>query len=455
MRKILNSRIFRILICLVLICCFLVNSSPIKAEAFIAELISTAPVWVPVATAAAAIVIALGVMASDDRTSFNTVVNDVVTYLETSTTYVVNGMVAVWGVFGADQITRSYVLKDMIQDVWCWLFDSGVVFSLPSSVSAGTSFLLGGRSYTATSSVVPLIVRAKIGYNIYYVHFFIGGSDPTLKVAQNGVDMITYVTDVTGVDTYYAAILHSPPSEEDINQAFDFSKTNYSNVTAFGSALIAHFGGGSGSCFFAPNYADGLILGQIQAPPESKQLEDTEVYTDYITKIEFCPDGRPDYGEDKKEHLPIGLPSTDLDDLLLSQTQEQGQSGDTNLEFDFETSTDPDPGTGEPGTGTDTDSGSSGSSSWTPPSDMGKFTLDLKDYFPFCIPFDLYAFFTCLNAEPVAPVIEWIIPLPGGMTYPFEIDLSAFDSVAQILRRMQLLLFCVGLAFKTRDLIKG
>jgi hypothetical protein len=86
---------------------------------------------------------------------------------------------------------------------------------------------------------------------------------------------------------------------------------------------------------------------------------------------------------------------------------------------------------------------------------MGKFTLDLKQYFPFCIPFDLYAFFTCLNAEPVAPVIEWIIPLPGGKTYPFEIDLSAFDSVAQILRRMQLLLFCVGLAFKTRDLIKG
>ena len=55
----------------------------------------------------------------------------------------------------------------------------------------------------------------------------------------------------------------------------------------------------------------------------------------------------------------------------------------------------------------------------------------------------------------MAPVIEWIIPLPGGKTYPFEIDLSVFDPVAQVLRRMQLLLFCVGLAFKTRDLIKG
>ncbi len=87
--------------------------------------------------------------------------------------------------------------------------------------------------------------------------------------------------------------------------------------------------------------------------------------------------------------------------------------------------------------------------------DLDMFTLDLSDYFPFCIPFDLYDFFTCLNADPVAPVIDWQIPLPGGGFYPMQIDLSAYDDVAQLLRRLQLLLFCVGLAFKTRDLIKG
>ena len=86
---------------------------------------------------------------------------------------------------------------------------------------------------------------------------------------------------------------------------------------------------------------------------------------------------------------------------------------------------------------------------------MSNYTLDLKNYFPFCIPFDLYAFFTCLNADPVAPVIDWIIPMPGGGSYPMQIDLSVFDPMAQTLRRLQLLLFCVGLAFKTRDLIKG
>ena len=92
---------------------------------------------------------------------------------------------------------------------------------------------------------------------------------------------------------------------------------------------------------------------------------------------------------------------------------------------------------------------------WEPPTDPSKFALDLKDFFPFCIPFDLYDFFSCLNADPVAPVIEWQLPLPGGSTYPITLDLSVFDPVAKILRTMELLLFCVGLAFKTRDLIRG
>ena len=86
---------------------------------------------------------------------------------------------------------------------------------------------------------------------------------------------------------------------------------------------------------------------------------------------------------------------------------------------------------------------------------MSNFFLDLSQYFPFCIPFDLYAFVSCLNADPVAPVIDWEIYLPGGETYPLQVDLSPFDQVARILRTLQLLLFCIGLAAKTRDLIKG
>ena len=80
----------------------------------------------------------------------------------------------------------------------------------------------------------------------------------------------------------------------------------------------------------------------------------------------------------------------------------------------------------------------------------------LETIFPFCIPFDIYAFCSALNADPVAPSFEWRMQYaPLGLDYTFEIDLSAFDSVAQVLRTMELLAFCVGLAFWTRHLIRG
>lgn len=432
----MKSRIFqglRLLVCLVLICALVINISPIKAEAVVGELvagaISTAPVWVPVATAAASILVALGVMASADRTSFNTTVNDVVTYLETSTTYVVNGMVAVWGVFGADQITRSYVLKDMIQDVWCWLFDNGHVSSavpLPNDVIS-SSAINEARSHAYN-------FYAELDYGTFK-EWVLCYSDSYPITFSSG-----YLISANTTTFYF------------IGTASPVWKTT-TGITCGGLKNISiksQFG------YDDPEYiaSDGLVLGQIQAPPESKQLEDAEVYTDYITKIEFCPDGRPDYGEDKKEHLPLGFPPTDHDDQIMAGAQEYIQSGENDLDFDFET-TDPDTGTGEPGTGTDPGT-DSGSGSWSPPNDMGKFTLDLKDYFPFCIPFDLYDFASCLNAEPETPHFVFDVPFPY-MDEPWHIDIdfSIFDPIAKTLRILELLLFCVGLAFKTRDLIKG
>lgn len=75
----------------------------------------------------------------------------------------------------------------------------------------------------------------------------------------------------------------------------------------------------------------------------------------------------------------------------------------------------------------------------------------LQDVFPFCIPFDIYAFFECLAADPVAPSFTWRFYIPGICDEDLEIDLAAFDSAARILRTMELLLFIVGLAFVTRD----
>ena len=80
---------------------------------------------------------------------------------------------------------------------------------------------------------------------------------------------------------------------------------------------------------------------------------------------------------------------------------------------------------------------------------------DRKTLFPFCVPFDLIEFRGVLNAEPEAPVIRWRFYVPRVVDYEIEIDLSVFDGVAQIMRTMELLAFCISLILLTRNIIRG
>ena len=75
----------------------------------------------------------------------------------------------------------------------------------------------------------------------------------------------------------------------------------------------------------------------------------------------------------------------------------------------------------------------------------------LQTVFPFCIPFDIYAFFECLAADPVAPAFTWRFYVPGICDEQFTVDMAPFNAVAQIVRTMELMAFIVGLALVTRD----
>lgn len=94
-------------------------------------------------------------------------------------------------------------------------------------------------------------------------------------------------------------------------------------------------------------------------------------------------------------------------------------------------------------------------------SEIGDYTMPgLESLFPFCLPFDLIAFIKVLQAEPVAPHFKIPIKYPtlGGTMaeYEVDIDFSAFDTVAALLRDMECLLFIVGLIILTRDkMIRG
>ena len=448
MRKILSSRLFRSLICLILVCCILVLSSPIRAKAVFAESI-LGYVTVEGVVAIAAILIGLGVMAGSDRTVFNETVNQCFEYIKQTTSFVSDGFITLLGTMSALGGKISWAQKDLIQSIWEWLFVSGTVVALSNEMT------IYGVAFSSENYLCPIYFQRKStstsGYTRYAAVYSISAITSSVPSYPSGW------VEVGGTSYMWR--------QATLGSGYDYDPmmiVGYPTDTQVAAYIQLHG--------YDPNYCPyDLLLGQIQSPIDgssARQIEEAETYADWTSKIiEFPtpnpnnPGGDPPADNIPIPWLPVGVPSPDYDDSS-GQTQEGSQSGETDLEFEPvpepEPNPEPDP---EPDPDPDPDSGGSssgtGSSSWTPPSDMGKFTLDLKQFFPFCIPFDLYAFFTCLNAEPVAPVIEWMIPLPGGKSYPFEIDLSIFDPVAQILRRMQLLLFCVGLAFKTRDLIKG
>lgn len=94
------------------------------------------------------------------------------------------------------------------------------------------------------------------------------------------------------------------------------------------------------------------------------------------------------------------------------------------------------------------------------PEDVTPYTVKIGEVFPFCIPFDLYHMVTMFSAEPEAPNGKWEFYLPWEkqdphpQLYKVEWDLEKFDDLAELCRKLELVLFCVGLAVVTSKLIK-
>ena len=88
-----------------------------------------------------------------------------------------------------------------------------------------------------------------------------------------------------------------------------------------------------------------------------------------------------------------------------------------------------------------------------------KQSAGLTTVFPFCIPWDIYHFFEALAADPTPPRFEATLRLPaaigGDQTIVLDFNSTTWNTLAQILRTMELLAFCVGLAVITRHLIRG
>lgn len=488
------SRILRSLVCLLLICCILVNLSPLKAEASAAGAVlgitkaasvSVPALWPIVAALAVVGVTAYGI----ESGAFENIANSCYSALESAGTWIDNGMTDILRTEDTEGNLQYYVPGGMLESVRSWLFHSGTLVNGPvfSESISGTYTLSSGNEYSLSAFAnVPISYASTVtkssgvySFKVYVLShvqdIVLNGKNSSLSWDSSFgcyVSLQTHISIGKSLSGFSASIpvvgANCTSLSEYISSPYDVSlgylpdrdtvlddETIVTFHPYLAEVLRTRTGGSGGSgedenkWWLAVAYAETLEKlyqtsqqAQIENP-SVVEIPDLQEGTQYEVTVEEDEDGNKKYILNPINPNPGTTPG-DGTDPDLDPDPDPGTNPGTN----------PDPGTDpDPGTGTDPtpDSGSSGA----PSKDMEFFALDLKEFFPFCIPFDLYDFFTCLNADPVAPVIEWVIPLPGGDTYPLELDLSTFDPVAQLLRRLQLLLFCVGLAFKTRDLIKG
>ena len=414
MRKLFTRRSFRCVVCLILVCCLVVSWSPIRAHAsalpevagVVTKVISLSPGAGAAAGGAALGVqvfwsVALGLGLICTTAVAIDLLNQYVEYsgeLETSIYYYPDGS---WS-YGVDM--------GFVERVRAWLFQEGILY-------------LGPQIDTSMpASVVEALGVARANG----CHYFYG------TTLSGGYPFVAYCNDSNCLYLYYCYGFYQ----------LQCGGVPYTFVYKDESSTWGR--------------SDGIQIkdGKIYKVGENEPVQTTD---DAIELGQVAPpavpipDGYPEWHTNAR---PATNPDTDEEITVLPIPFNPSADPETQIG----TLTQPDIWQGsiaEPMPDTDTNPDTQPDSPGAPSSDIGDYQIDLKKFFPFCIPFDLYDFFTCLNADPVAPVIEWVIPLPGGGTYPLEIDLSAFDDVAQLLRRLQLLLFCVGLAFKTRDLIKG
>lgn len=450
MRKLLTSRLFRCTLCLILVCCMIVNCLAIKADATLLGGTALALFGDDAIALIAACIIGLGVMADTaSQTSmleFRYLCDQAYDAMAAAGEWVVDGAVTVYNC--ATDLWDYGVDCGMVQWLHDWLFDSGAL-----SVSENYVFM-----YADSATVMEFYHLAMaypyhcVAYNDTNDYWYFIGSNGVLSYRINGDG---YFIGSEDEKSYFYKVTSASAVSQSYNRAGLFTGT-FINISPAG---------------VSSDFSSSLDVSLGTVAPPGTEIK-TE-YGEYIVIV--APNGVPDTGgdgsgDDEQPQIPIipvpimpsyddtiQLPQEDIWKGNKVETEDPDTGGSTDPSTGTDTD-DPDSGSNDPTTpttGTDTDSDTQPDTPGTPSSDIGDYQIDLKQFFPFCIPFDLYDFFTCLNADPVAPVIEWVIPLPGGDTYPLVIDLSAFDGVAQLLRRLQLLLFCVGLAFKTRDLIKG
>ena len=446
-------RFFKRLVCFVLICCILINCSPIKAEA------------VAVETALGIGLVAILIAASAGVAFHPNTADQVVAIGENMTQELrkwgeSNGKTAEAEIWIAGLSIYDYVYGDGGDPEDPRDTQVKLAKALLAGISAWCGSIILGLNEIKQTSVAEqeFLYYNGVLFPTLPVHTF-DGTYP-YKTIYYYPSSGTYRHIVTSVPLYYDGVTYEDfftlESGKRSYSYFDAENQSWGSFTS--SSTV------NGRVTYSTvwpvwtnydlyRYSDTseLVLAGSE-PTSTKEVVISPIYVGDIPQ-------QVQDGEIDEEEIPFPLEidysklfehtGTTTAQEAVEQTMQQLESGQLSYaDYMDMIQTDVSGDVTEPDTDTSTDT-------WDPPSDPAAFALDLSNYFPFCIPFDLFDFLSCLNADPVAPLIQWEIALPDGGSYPLELDLSPFDSVAKLLRRLQLLLFIVALGIKTRDLIKG
>ena len=205
------------------------------------------------------------------------------------------------------------------------------------------------------------------------------------------------------------------------------------------------------------NASDVIHIGSDTDSPYSR--DDAGAWDAYLdgTIIGYDVDAEGNITITMEGGRVITIPQEYADGITWTNEQDQAQELDKDTVLPVSgTLAYPLPAAIENNPTADPDPGGGGGGSVTVDPDVSDYTLDFRKLFPFCIPFDIYKAVKLLDASPTAPVVHYKFYLSKSKSYNIDLNLNKFNSVAAILRRMECLLFIIGLATATRRIyIRG
>lgn len=312
-------RFLRCFLCLLVVCCLILNLSPIKADAMsgglLAPLVSGAAVTVSAPVAIAAGLIALGIMAGTND-DFQRVVSNAADSLGD---WVKDGTVEL--IQTVDELGKKsyYMAADMMEDLRCWSFDTEVLTLTETYLFPVSETVIA--SYNEAISFPYSLVAFSGGGSIQT--FLASNSPLSLEYKGTGV----YVTFGSSGGYTYSVI-----SESNVSKVFRAANTSWYFQSISDSGIVTEI--------TVPSF--DISAGIISSVPVdgTSAREWSEEYTNrglYIVPgsggSSTPPEGDDNGNNNGKWYWPVVLAGA-AGAGVVTLTQEQQWTGETPQEFD-------------------------------------------------------------------------------------------------------------------------